>query len=70
MSNQVEGQSVSPNDAKPVVSGSKVIDESRIKDFIKHWERIIYPYNEENDQHRAVKTVLVELENVCRAYCH
>ena len=67
---QDETTSVIPNSTNALVSGNKVIDESRIKDFIEHWERIIYPYNEENDQHRAVKTVLVELENVCRVYCH
>jgi len=51
------------------VSGSKQIDEKKMREFIDHWERMIYPYDETHDQKRAIKTVITELDTWLRVYC-
>ena len=52
------------------VLNSKQIDEKKIREFIDHWERIIYPYEETNDQKRAIKTLITELDTLLRIYSH
>jgi len=52
------------------VSGSKHIEETKMREFIAHWERMIYPYEETHDQKRAIKTVITELDTWLRVYCH
>lgn len=40
----------------------KYLSETTLKEFIKHWENLIYPYNETHPESRAIKTVIVELD--------
>lgn len=42
------------------------ISENRLNQFIQHWKNVICPYDENNQEHKAINVVIESLEMTCK----
>lgn len=52
-----------------VIGSDKSLPVESVKEFIEHWQRIIYPVDLEHHEKRAIHTVITELETYTRVHC-